>query len=37
MEIKEKTQHIVPIVILSDAHEKLGNTYVPYNNLRILT
>ena len=27
---KEENQDIVPPMILSDVHEKLGNTYVPY-------
>ena len=29
---KEEKQNAVPDVILSDVHEKLGNTYVPYND-----
>ena len=29
---KEENQDIVPPMILSDVHEKLGNTYVPYND-----
>ena len=28
---KEENQDNVPVVIFSDVHEKLGNTYVPYN------
>ena len=27
---KEEKQNTVPLVILSDVHETLGNTYVPY-------
>ena len=30
---KEENQDIVPLVILSDVHERLGNTYVPYNDI----
>ena len=29
---KEEKQNAVPDVILSDVHEKLGNTYVSYND-----
>ena len=29
---EEKQQTAAPDVILSDAHEKLGETYVPYND-----
>ena len=31
---KEEKQTAVPDVILSDVHETLGNTYVPYNEFR---
>ena len=30
---EEKQQTATPYVILSDVHEKLGNPYVPYNDV----
>ena len=29
----QENQEIIPVAILSDVHEKLGNTYVPCNDL----
>ena len=36
MVIKMKIPEVIPIEILSDVHEKLGNAYMPYNDFMVI-